>query len=129
MKLAIPEAIWRGRNVRSGDGKSGEGFSEKGRAGRGREVRERPTTLSWTRYPMRKPPTRSSRRGQRKKVAIVSSGGRVNIRCGNGERYGRITQASAGQRFPYVATAPNGWHALEIAGKVGWVSGAFSRVV
>ena len=63
-----------------------------------------------------------------KKVAIVSSGGRVNIRCGNGERYGRITQASAGQRFPYVAAAPNGWHALEIAGKVGWVSGAFSQV-
>ncbi len=63
-----------------------------------------------------------------KKVAIVSSGGRVNIRCGNGERYGRITQASTGQRFPYVATAPNGWHALEIAGKVGWVSGAFSQV-
>lgn len=63
-----------------------------------------------------------------KKVAIVSSGGRVNIRCGNGEKYGRITQASAGQRFPYVATAPNGWHALEIAGKVGWVSGAFSQV-
>lgn len=63
-----------------------------------------------------------------KKVAIVSSSGRVNIRCGNGERYGRITQASAGQRFPYVATAPNGWHALEIAGKVGWVSGAFSQV-
>ena len=63
-----------------------------------------------------------------KKVAIVSSGGRVNIRCGNGEKYGGITQASAGQRFPYVATAPNGWHALEIAGKVGWVSGAFSQV-
>ena len=63
-----------------------------------------------------------------KKVAIISSGGRVNIRCGNGERYGRITQASAGQRFPYVATAENGWHALEIAGKVGWVSGAFSQV-
>ena len=63
-----------------------------------------------------------------KKMVIVSSGGRVNIRCGNGERYGRITQASAGQRFPYVATAPNGWHALEIAGKVGWVSGAFSQV-
>ena len=63
-----------------------------------------------------------------KKMVIVSSGGRGNIRCGNGERYGRITQASARQRFPYVATAPNGWHALEIAGKVGWVSGAFSQV-
>ena len=64
-----------------------------------------------------------------KKVEIVSSGGKVNIRCGNGEKYGRITQASGGQRFPYVAAAENGWRALEIAGRVGWVSGAFSRVV
>ena len=64
-----------------------------------------------------------------KKGEIVSSGGRVNIRCGNGEKYGRITQASSGQRFPYAAAAENGWRALEIAGRVGWVSGAFSRVV
>ena len=64
-----------------------------------------------------------------KKVAIVSSGGRVNIRCGNGEKYGRITRASAGQRFPYVATAENGWHAVVVNGRVGWVSGKYSKLV
>ena len=60
-------------------------------------------------------------------VTIVSSGGRVNIRVGNGTKYTRITAVKPGKTYPWVATAENGWHAIEIAGKVGWVSGEFSR--
>lgn len=60
-------------------------------------------------------------------VTIVSDGGSVNIRVGNGTKYTRITAVKPGKTYPWVATAENGWHAIEIAGKVGWVSGEFSR--
>ncbi len=62
-----------------------------------------------------------------RKVRIVSSGRRVNIRVGNGLQYGRITLAAPGTTFDYVATAANGWHAVEVANQVGWVSGEFSK--
>lgn len=62
-------------------------------------------------------------------VVIVSEGGKVNIRVGNGTNYGRITAVAPGTTFKHVATAINGWHALEIGSKVGWVSGNFSRVI
>lgn len=64
---------------------------------------------------------------QKGTVTIVSSGGRVNIRVGNGTKYTRITAVKPGKTYPWVATAENGWHAIEITGKVGWVSGEFSR--
>lgn len=63
-----------------------------------------------------------------KKVRIVSFGRRVNIRAGNGLQYGRITLASPGTAFDYVATAANGWHAVEVANQVGWVSGEYSTI-
>ena len=39
-------------------------------------------------------------------VVIVSEGGKVNIRVGNGTQYGRITQLAPGTTLDYVATAP-----------------------
>ena len=60
-------------------------------------------------------------------VTIVSGGGNVNIRTGNGTKYTRITAVKPGKTYPWVATAENGWHAIEIAGKVGWVSGEYSQ--
>lgn len=62
-------------------------------------------------------------------VVIVSDGGKVNVREGNGLTYGRITQLAAGTTCPYVATAENGWHAVAVGKRVGWVSGAYSRVL
>ena len=62
-------------------------------------------------------------------VVIVSEGGKVNIRVGNGTQYGRITQLAPGTTCPYVATAGNGWHAVEVNARVGWVSGEYSRVI
>ena len=61
-------------------------------------------------------------------VVIVSDGGKVNIRVGNGLTYSRITQLTPGTTCPYVATAENGWHAVIIGARVGWVSGEFSRI-
>ena len=63
-----------------------------------------------------------------KRVRITSSGGKVNIRVGNGLQYARITQADPGTTFDYVATADNGWHAVKAANQVGWVSGEYSKI-
>lgn len=62
------------------------------------------------------------------RVVLVSRNGRVNIRTGNGTNYARITSASDGASFVHVATAGNGWHAVVVGSRVGWVSGEFSKV-
>ncbi len=62
-------------------------------------------------------------------VVIVSEGDKVNVRCGNGTEYARITAVAPGATFALIATAANGWHAISTGDKVGWVSGAFSRVI
>lgn len=64
-----------------------------------------------------------------KVVVLTSTNGKINIRTGNGINYERITSAAAGKTFKYVATANNGWHAIEVGSKVGWVSGEYSQVV
>ncbi len=62
-------------------------------------------------------------------VVIVSNGGKVNIRYGNGTNYARITSVRPGSTYAYVATAANGWNAVVVNGKVGWVSGEYSRLL
>ena len=62
-------------------------------------------------------------------VVIVSDGGKVNIRVGNGTQYGRVTQLAPGTTLDYVATASNGWHAVVVNARVGWVSGEYSKVI
>ncbi len=62
-------------------------------------------------------------------VVIVSNGGKVNIRYGNGTEYSRISSVAPGATFAWIATAQNGWHAIVCGGKVGWVSGKYSRVI
>ena len=65
--------------------------------------------------------------GQR--VVIVSEGGKVNIRAGNGTQYPRLSSVAPGTTFEHIATAANGWHAVPFGNRVGWVSGSFSRIV
>ena len=60
-------------------------------------------------------------------VVIVSNGGKGNIRYGNGTSYARITSVRPGSTYAYVATAVNGWNAVAVNGKVGWVSGEYSK--
>ena len=59
-------------------------------------------------------------------VVIVSEGGKVNVRSGNGTEYERLSTVAPGSTFPLVATAQNGWHAIVIGSRVGWVSGKYS---
>lgn len=62
-------------------------------------------------------------------VVIVSEGGKVNVRTGNGTQYSRISSVAPGSTLDYVASAANGWHAVVIGAKVGWVSGNYSKVI
>ena len=51
-----------------------------------------------------------------------------NIRVGNGTQYDRITAAKDGSTFDWVATAENGWHAVVVVSRVGWVSGKYAKL-
>ena len=62
-------------------------------------------------------------------VVIVSGSGEVNVRTGNGTSFGRIVAVTPGTTYEYVATAANGWNAVVIGSKVGWVSGKYSRII
>ena len=62
-------------------------------------------------------------------VVIVSEGGKVNVRCGNGTEYERLSSVAPGSTFQLVATAQNGWHAIVIGSRVGWVSGKFAKII
>ena len=62
------------------------------------------------------------------RVLIRSSGGKVNIRTGNGTSYSRITAVTPGTVLEYVASAFNGWHAVKVGGQVEWVSGEYSEI-
>lgn len=64
-----------------------------------------------------------------KSVLIVSNGGTVNIRRGNGTQYEKITAVKPGTALPYVATAENGWYAVVVGREVGWVSGEYAKEV
>ena len=61
-------------------------------------------------------------------VVIVSEGGKVNVRCGNGITFSRITSVKNSTAFEWIATAQNGWHAIVVNGQVGWVSGQYSKI-
>ena len=63
-----------------------------------------------------------------RRARIVCDGGTVNIRVGNGTQYDRITAARNGSTFEWVATAENGWHAIVVNGRVGWVSGKYAKL-
>ena len=47
----------------------------------------------------------------------------------NGKQKWKITAVADGTEFEHVATAANGWHAVKVGGKVGWVSGKYSEVI
>ena len=61
-----------------------------------------------------------------KRVRIVCGSGSVNIRAGNSTQYDRITAVQNGASLEWVATAENGWHAVVVNARVGWVSGKYS---
>ena len=51
----------------------------------------------------------------------------VRIRAGNGKNYGKVSALRKGQSLVWVATV-DGWHAVAMKDRVGWVSADFSEV-
>ena len=62
-------------------------------------------------------------------VILSTEDGSVNVRAGNGTQYAILRSAKAGDTFNYVATASNGWNAIEVDAQVGWVSGRYSKII
>lgn len=65
---------------------------------------------------------------EQKTVIISAASGNINIRFGNGTNYARITSVPSGTKLPFVAAAENGWYAVSVNGKVGWVSGEYASI-
>ena len=60
---------------------------------------------------------------------VYVTGDNVNVRSGPATTYKVITRVTKGDTMPYVATAEvSGWHAVEINGKIGWISGKYTEV-
>lgn len=59
---------------------------------------------------------------------VVATGDSVNVRSGPATTYKVLTRVNKGDIMPYVATAEAlGWHAVEINGKIGWISGKYTE--
>ena len=55
---------------------------------------------------------------------------KVLVRCGNGKSFSSFTRIEkSGSEYPYVATAMNGWQAITIGDRVGWISPEFSEII
>ena len=76
-----------------------------------------------------KPAEEDEKKASSTKVVIISEGGKVNIRVGNGTEFSRISSVAPGTTFNHVATAANGWHAIVVGSRVGWVSGNYARII
>lgn len=63
-----------------------------------------------------------------KTVVISAANGNINIRFGNSTNYARITSVPSGTKLPFVASTENGWYAVIVNGKVGWVSGEYASI-
>lgn len=60
---------------------------------------------------------------------VTVTGDSVNVRKGPATTYGVMTRVNRGDTMPYVATAyAVNWHAVEINGAVGWISGKYTEV-
>lgn len=59
---------------------------------------------------------------------VTVTGGSVYIRNGAGIVRDIITIVHKGDKLPYIATASNGWHCVEVNGQNGWISGKYSTV-
>lgn len=60
---------------------------------------------------------------------VLATSNSVNVRSGPATTYKVLTRVNKGDTMPYIATAEAlGWHAVEINGKIGWISGKYSEV-
>ncbi|MBQ4158955.1 MAG: peptidoglycan-binding protein [Clostridia bacterium] len=61
-------------------------------------------------------------------LTVISNGGKVNIRMGNNTSFKILTAVNRFTRLKYIATAKNGWHAVDLGDRIGWISGEYSMV-
>lgn len=58
---------------------------------------------------------------------VMATADDVNVRSGPATTYKVLTRVDKGDVMPYVATAEAlGWYAVEVNGKIGWISGEYS---
>ena len=62
-------------------------------------------------------------------VRIISPGGKVNIRKGNGTNYGRIASVAPGTLLELIGTAINGWYAVKYGSQIGWVAKEYGEII
>ena len=60
---------------------------------------------------------------------VLVTGGSVYVRKGPGKEHDVITVVREGMLLDWVATAANGWHAVELDGVEGWIGPKYSEVV
>ena len=60
---------------------------------------------------------------------VLVTGGSVYIRKGPGKEHDVVTVVREGMLLDWVATAANGWHAVELDGVEGWIGPKYSEVV
>lgn len=73
------------------------------------------------------PPSPSPSPEKQEKYVVATAN--VNIRGGNSTTYSRFGSVKKGAKMKWIATAENGWHAVQYNKGVYWVSGEFSEVV
>ena len=59
---------------------------------------------------------------------VLIAGGSVYVRKGPSTGYGAVTVAHAGERYPHIATARNGWLCIAIGDGTAWVSSKYAEV-
>lgn len=59
---------------------------------------------------------------------LTVTGGKVNLRSGNGKDFKALDTAKKGDRFEWVAAAANGWHAIVAGDSVAWISDKYAEV-
>lgn len=60
---------------------------------------------------------------------VKVTGASVFVRAGNGTQYAVTGTAKEGETFPLVATAENGWYAVEYVNAVCWISPKYSVII
>lgn len=59
---------------------------------------------------------------------VLVTGGKVNLRAGAGTQYEVVTVLRRGMTLKWLATAANGWHAVQSGSMTGWISPKYTEV-
>ena len=83
-----------------------------------------------TEDPIVEPVTNPIAENVKKQKMVVTTMPNVLIRSGNGKDFssiGRIDKMNSA--YTWIASSENSWHAIKFGKQVGWISGAFSKII